>query len=209
MPLAPHSQHDVSRLLEACKRGDQQAWTRLVEQYSNLVYSVPSRMKLNADDCADVFQATFLALSNNLERIEHAVALPKWLAVTASREALRLRRTNARFGSDLSFDELDLDNLVAKEDQAADESAAQALDVEAIRSGLTKLPGRCRELLEFLFREEEPSYQEISDNLGIPVGAIGPTRSRCLQKLRRILAQQGFFAEQVYSDPSKEAPKRK
>ena len=166
-------------------------------------------MKLNADDCSDVFQATFLALSSSLDRIEHAVALPKWLAVTASREALRLRRTNARFGNDASFDELDLDNLVAKEDQAADESAAQAMDVEAIRSGLTKLPDRCRDLLEFLFRDEEPSYQEISDKLGIPVGAIGPTRSRCLQKLRRILAQRGFFAEQMYSEQSDEAPKHK
>jgi RNA polymerase sigma factor (sigma-70 family) len=207
--LPANSQYDVTRLLEACKRGDQQAWSRLVEQYSNLVYSVPSRMKLNADDCADVFQATFLALSGSLERIEHAVALPKWLAVTASREALRLKRTNARYGRDTSFDELDLDSLVAKEDRAADESAAQSLDVEAIRSGLARLPERCRELLEFLFLDEEPTYQEISEKVGIPVGAIGPTRSRCLQKLRRILAQRGFFAEQMYSDQSNEAPKRK
>ena len=93
--MAANSQYDVARLLEACKRGDQQAWSRLVEQYSNLVYSVPSRMKLNADDCSDVFQATFLALSSSLDRIEHAVALPKWLAVTASREALRSRSAGA------------------------------------------------------------------------------------------------------------------
>jgi len=166
-------------------------------------------MKLGADDCADVFQATFLALSNSLDRIEHAVALPKWLAVTAAREALRLRRTNARAGGDRSFEELDLDTLVAKEEQSADESAAQAMDVEAIRAGLLKLPDRCRELLELIFCDEEPSYQEISGKLGIPVGAIGPTRSRCMQKLRRILAQRGFFADEMYPDEAGEAPKRK
>jgi RNA polymerase sigma factor (sigma-70 family) len=166
-------------------------------------------MKLNADDCADVFQATFLALSNSLDRIEHAVALPKWLSVTASREALRLRRMNYKSRGDASFDDLDLDTLVASEDQAVDEAASQALDVEAIRAGLARLPDRCRELLDLLFQNEEPSYQEVSDRLGIPVGAIGPTRSRCLQKLRKVLASVGFFAGQMYSNEVKEVPKRK
>ena len=207
--MAANSQHDVARLLEACKRGDQQAWSRLVDQYSNLVYSVPSRMKLNADDCADVFQATFLSLSNSLDRIEHAVALPKWLAVTASREALRLRRTKSRSGSVSSFDEMDLDSLVAAEDRSADESAALAMDVEAIQGALRKLPENCRQLLAMLFDTEEPSYQDVSARLGVPVGAIGPTRSRCLQKLRKILASQGFFAAEVYSSNDPEAPKRK
>lgn len=166
-------------------------------------------MKLNADDCADVFQATFLALSNSLDRIEQAVALPKWLAVTASREALRLRRTNARSSAAASFEDLDLDSLVASEEQSAEESATQAIDAEAIRAALAKLPDKCRSLLEQIFRAEEPSYQEISEELGIPVGAIGPTRSRCLQKLRRILANQGFFTEPTYSKATESAPKRK
>ena len=166
-------------------------------------------MKLNADDCADVFQATFLSLSNSLDRIEHAVALPKWLAVTASREALRLRRTNSRSGSVSSFDEMDLDSLVAAEDRSADESAALAMDVEAIQGALRKLPENCRQLLAMLFDTEEPSYQDVSARLGVPVGAIGPTRSRCLQKLRKILASQGFFAAEVYSSNDPEAPKRK
>ncbi|MEO7454193.1 MAG: sigma-70 family RNA polymerase sigma factor [Fimbriimonadales bacterium] len=207
--MAVNSQYDVTRLLNACKRGDQQAWSRLVEQFSNLVYSVPTRMKLNSDDCADVFQATFLALSKSLDRIEHAVALPKWLAVTASREALRLLRANARSGGESSFDELDLDTLIANDDESVEDSTARAMDVEAIRKGLGHLPKNCRDLLELMFRDEEPSYQEISDKLGIPVGAIGPTRSRCLQKLRRILAQRGFFDEQMYSEQSEEAPKHK
>jgi RNA polymerase sigma factor (sigma-70 family) len=166
-------------------------------------------MKLNADDCADVFQATFIALSNSLDRIEHPVALPKWLAVTASREALRLRRAHPRSGADTSFDELDLDTLLANEEESAEESAERAMDVETIREGLARLPDRCKGLLEMLFREEEPSYQDVSEELGIPVGAIGPTRSRCLQKLRRILAKDGFFADDVYSNEETEAPKSK
>ncbi len=180
----------------------------MVETFSNLVYSVPARMKLNADDCADVFQATFLALNRGMDRIENAVALPKWLAVTASREAVRLKRVNARSGGDASFDDLDLDSLVASEDQSVEHAVEQALDVEAIRAGLARLPARCRDLLELMFRDEEPTYQEISAKLDIPLGAIGPTRSRCLQKLRKILAQRAFFADNVYPGDQNEAPKR-
>ena len=150
-------------------------------------------MKMNSDDCADVFQATFIALSGSLTRIENAVALPRWLAVTASREALKLKRVSQRSVGSTSLDELDLDSLVAAEEKRADEMAVEAANAHMVRSALDKLPERCRGLLTLLFLEEGHSYNEISEKSGVPIGAIGPTRARCLEKLKKILGEVGFF----------------
>ena len=206
--LSANSQTDVARLLEKCKRGDERAWSQLVERYSSLVYSIPSRMKLNSDDCADVFQATFLALSNGLDRIEHAVALPRWLAVTASREAIRLRRLTGKSRNESSFEDLSLEAVIEDEEHSADTMAVQSLEAEEVRNGVDQLPERCRQLLELLFLDDEPSYAEVSKRTGVPVGAIGPTRARCLEKLKKILTNKGFFSGEEYLSRSGEAPTR-
>ena len=183
----------MSRLLERCKRGDEAAWAKIVDKFSNLVYSVPARMKLNSDDCADVFQATFLALNRGIDRIENAVALPKWLAVTASREALRLKRTSKNYATSADFDSLDLDAVVENEEASAEAMAFQTVEAEAVRSAVAKLPTKCRELINALFLEGDIPYTEVSERTGVPMGGIGPSRARCLDKLRQILADSGFF----------------
>jgi RNA polymerase sigma factor (sigma-70 family) len=191
--LIADKQVDAARLIERAKRGDSTAWGQLVQRYSSLVYSVPARMKMNSDDCADVFQATFIALSASINRIENAVALPKWLAVTASREALRLKRISGRGGGTTPLDDMDLDTLIADEELRADQMAVQSADAHMVREALAKLPEKCRRLLTLLFLEEGLSYNEISETSGVPVGAIGPTRARCLEKLKKALGEDGFF----------------
>ncbi|MDQ2987107.1 MAG: sigma-70 family RNA polymerase sigma factor [Armatimonadota bacterium] len=194
-----YSDSEIGRLLDKCKKGDEQAWSQLVDRFSNLVYSVPARMKLSTDDCADVFQNTFLALSKGIERIHHAVALPRWLAVTASREAIRLRRTSGRYSNESSFEEMDLDALIADEEESAEARAVKSVEADTLRAAVAKLPEKCRALLELLFLGDEISYAEISKRTGVPVGAIGPTRARCLDKLRKKLADIGFFDEESVS----------
>lgn len=193
------SESDIARLLDKCKKGDEQAWSRLVDRFSSLVYSVPARMGLNSDDCADAFQNTFVALSKSIDRIEHAVALPRWLAVTAAREALRLRRVSSRYPNESSFDDMDLDTLVAAEEESAEANAVKSVEADTLRAAVAKLPEKCRTLLELLFLGNAVSYAEISERAGVPVGAIGPTRARCLDKLRKILADIGFFDEESVS----------
>jgi RNA polymerase sigma factor (sigma-70 family) len=198
--LFVQSESEVARLLERCKAGDDRAWAKLVEQFSSLVYSVPARMKLNPDDCADVFQNTFLALSKGIDRIEHAVALPRWLAVTASREALRLKRTSGKYASESSLQGADLDALIADEDESAQALAIRSVEAESLRLAVARLPGKCRSLIELLFLGDEISYADVSSRAGVPIGAIGPTRARCLDKLRKILIGAGFFDEEAVSD---------
>lgn len=185
---------DLPRLLQRCRQGDSVAWGELVEQLQRLVYSIPKRMGLNDDDANDVFQATFLALYRSLDRIDNAQTLPKWVAVTASRESMRLRRIGARTVSSGGPDERGLEELVADEDAGAEATALQAVETSEVRQALIKLGGKCQTLLTLLYADEEASYLEVSEKLTMPVGAIGPTRARCLEKLRKILLASDFFA---------------
>ncbi len=187
-------QPQLSQLLERCRRQDSRAWAQLVDQYRMLVYSVARRHGLNSEDAEDVFVSTFEILLKSLDRIETPEALPKWLAVTAGRESLRLRRLSQRY-PEIDSSTLPLEEIIENEEQRADAIAISALRSKQVRSALERIDPRCRELLRKLYFEESTSYSDISAELGMPVGAIGPTRARCLEKLRSNLAREDFFEE--------------
>lgn len=178
---------DDAALLDACRRGDDAAWTALVTRHAGLVRSIPRRYRLSDSDADDVTQATFLALHRSIDRIEDGQALPAWLMTTAHRESWRIGRDRGRT-LDLRHDFDDVqhpaeDVLVAGEEQAL------------VRRALEDLGGRCRTLLERLHAPDRPPYEVISRDLDIPVGSIGPTRARCLQKLREIAERLGLTAD--------------
>jgi RNA polymerase sigma factor (sigma-70 family) len=155
-----------------------------------MVFSIPTRMGLSADDAADVFQATFAALYQNLDRIDQPQTLPKWLGVTASREALRLKRLQAsKLGEPLGA----LEEIIESEEASAETTAMAAAEADQLWQSVANLGTRCQGLLTRLYASES-SYDDISRELSIPVGAIGPTRARCLEKLKQILQKNGFFS---------------
>jgi len=119
-------------------------------------------------------------------------ALPKWLAVTASRESLRILRIANRT-PDLEAIGIDLDELVAREEMLAEDAAIFADRSFRLREGLSKIDERCQLLLQMLYFRDGTSYAEIGSALGMPIGAIGPTRARCLEKLRVTLSKENFF----------------
>lgn len=186
---------DLSRLLERSRRGDERSWSAIVEQFQSLVYSICVRGGLEPNDAADVFQATFIALYEHLDRIESPAALPRWVAVTASREASRVRRIAARNLAVSLDDDRSLDEVLAVEESAAHEEAERSLQADALRKAMAALSEKCRTLLSLLFGQSEAAYGEISEKTGMAVGAIGPTRARCLDRLRKILEARGFFDE--------------
>ena len=180
----------LERLLARCQRGDSDAWGALIEQTGDLVWSVARRQGMNDDDAGDVFQSTFLALHGHLASIRSGQALPKWLAVTATRESHRVRRRSARLaGGDPEV----MLAQVADSEASAEEKTQSDVDAFLTRRALVTLGGRCQELLQFLYFSEEADYQQISTELGMPIGSIGPTRTRCLAKLKKILEGEGFF----------------
>lgn len=186
------SSDDLRQLVERCRQGDNDAWSSLVHRFESLVYSIPKKHGLNAEDCADVFQVTFHTLLRNLDRIEAEAGLPSWLSVTATRESLRVLRISGRYESSEDLG-LSLDEIVADEDATAEREAIATERNQALQAAVRTLPQKCRELISRLYLEGDVPYTEVARELKIPIGSIGPTRARCLEKLRQILTKDGFF----------------
>lgn len=188
-----YSQVPDRRLIERCRSGDQGAWHALIDRYQRLVYSVPRRMRLSDEDCADVFQSTWQAFVQSLDRIESIESLPKWLAVTASRIASRTLRVSSRTVQAPADAGLTLEEIIASEEATAEANAVIAAESEMVWQSFRMLSADCQTLLGELIVKDESSYRDATDKLGMPMGAIGPTRRRCLEKLRKLLVESGFF----------------
>ena len=173
---------DVTAMVRRAAAGDLTAWERLVEQYARLIWSITGEFKLMESDAADVAQTTWLRLLEHINRIQQPDRVGSWLASTARHECLRCVAARKRIV--LSQDELvDTAASVPEVDERllADERA------QTVRDAMSHLPRRSQRLLELLMADPPTSYTEISDELGIPVGSIGPTRGRCLARLRVLL----------------------
>ncbi|GIH02119.1 RNA polymerase sigma factor [Rhizocola hellebori] len=173
---------DIKSLLDAAATGDQRAWSSIVDKYSGLVWTVARSFRLGSADAADIHQATWLRLVEQLGRIRDPERLGAWLATTARREALALLR---RAGHDLpASDLLSLDRHDASQPELDDDMLQRERD-KFLWAAVGQLPMNCQRLLRLMVLDPPPSYHEISAALEIPIGSIGPTRSRCLDQLRQ------------------------
>src|SRR5215470_725365 len=175
---------DVAALVRRAAVGDMAAWERLVEQYARLVWSITGEFKLVESDAADVAQTTWLRLLEHINRIQYPDRVGSWLASTARHECLRCLAARKRIV--LSQDEDDLMDTAANVPEI-DERLLADERAQTVRDAMSHLPRRWQRLLELLMADPPSSYTEISDELGIPVGSIGPTRGRCLARLRVLL----------------------
>lgn len=184
---------DLDVIVRKCKAGDSASWNQLVDHFQGLVWSAINRIGLRHEDAEDTFQRVFLILYKNLDRIESAPALPKWLATTAAREAIRLHRKN-REKNAIALEEFDTyDQILASEDASIEETTIASLETHFVRSVMQRLPGKCPKLLTLLYSDQDSSYEDIKKQLGIPIGSIGPTRARCIERLRQALIEANFF----------------
>lgn len=186
-----------TQLVHACRRGDAQAWQQLVHRYAPLVRSVALRYGFSAFEADDICQEVLLALAQGLHQLEDPERLSGWLFTAARRtswRALQRRRTEP-----VSLDAVEDTPLMAQAtalhqpaptiNELLDEWQRQ----ELVQLGLNQLADRCRTLLILLFLDpNQPSYDEISTNMNIPRGSIGPTRNRCLEQLRRTFEAMGY-----------------
>lgn len=175
---------EVVRMVRAAAAGDREAWDRLVNRYVALLWAIALRHGLNESDAADVVQTTWLRLLEHIDDIRDPSRVGSWLATTAQREALRIvayRRRMVLNEDHAAFD--GPDRLGAPVDEAliAREQAAAA------RQALDSLPPTWKSLVEMLTQDPRPSYEEIGADLGLPIGSIGPTRGRCVRRLRAIV----------------------
>jgi RNA polymerase sigma factor (sigma-70 family) len=175
---------DIASLVRRAAEGDRWAWERLVDQYERLIWAMTRDFKLVENDANDVAQITWLRLLEHIDRIEQPDRVGSWLAATARHECLR--SLAARKKVVLVQDHVDLTDAVAHEPEIDARLLADER-VQVVREALSSLPRRWQRLLEMLMADPPASYAEISDQLGLPVGSIGPTRGRCLEKLRELL----------------------
>lgn len=182
-------------LVEQCLNGDQLAWETLVRKYKRLVYHFPSQARLSSDLCDDVFQETFLALYHQLDSIENKADLSFWLSRVAQRltwKCVTQHKTH--------HEELIESQPLADEMAPVDQDLIVAVQQYKIRKAIAQMPFQCRKLLLGLFyNPEEADYRQLAQEMGIAMGSIGPTRNRCLLKLKRILARMGIDEKNVSS----------
>jgi RNA polymerase sigma factor (sigma-70 family) len=178
------SSSDVATLVRRAADGDRRAWEGLVSQFERLIWSITVEFKLVESDASDVAQTTWLRLLEHIDRIQYPDRVGSWLAATARNECLR--NLAARKRVVLGHDDAEFSSAVASVPEVDERILANERD-QVVRDALSRLPRRWQRLLEMLMADPPVSYAEISDQLGLPVGSIGPTRGRCLARLRVLL----------------------
>jgi RNA polymerase sigma factor (sigma-70 family) len=185
---------ELADLVAAASGGDEAAWSALVRRFTPMMLRALRRYRLGEADGADVLQVTWLRLLEQLPRIREPRALVGWLTTTARREAYRLL---SQAGRTVLVDDVDGGVPVAALGEPAEspEDAVERWDnVRQVQNAIARLPEGDQRLLGELLVYPPPSYQAVADTLGRPLGSIGPTRARCLQRLRRELAPLGIPA---------------
>lgn len=183
---APNSADE--QLIKRCLKGDQEAWSALIDKYKNLIYSIPVKLGMH-QDANDIFQAVCLRLLSELPNLRKHRALPKWLMQTCYHECLRCLRAAGR---SVELDPADAEQQ--GDDQPLPEHMLVQLEKEQmLRDAISEMPDRCGQMIQMLFFEiPARPYDEIASELGLATGSIGFIRGRCLARLRQQLEKKGF-----------------
>lgn len=176
-------------LVQKCLKGSEEAWSALIDKYKNLIFSIPIKYGFSSDEATDIFQAVCLALLSELPMLREPRALAAWLIQTTRHKCFRWKN---RHESQLE-NELSQATMAEKQSKRPDDEFRELEREQLLRDSVSELPAGCKRLVELLFfPPKPPSYDEIAIVLGVPKGSIGPTRLRCLGKLRQLLEDKGF-----------------
>lgn len=178
-------------LVRACLKGDEKAWSSLVDKYKNLIFSIPIKYGLTPDEAADIFQSVCLELLRDLPQLREPRALPAWLIRITSHKCFHWKKKQQKLVTDDRSQE-ELSNL--QEPHAGPDDLLSDLEREqTLRDAVAELDPRCRKLVKMLFTEIPPRpYTEVAKSLGVAKGSIGFIRGRCLDRLKRALLRRGF-----------------
>jgi RNA polymerase sigma factor (sigma-70 family) len=174
----------VADLVARAAGSDEGAWNELVDRYAPLVWSICARYQLSRADIEDVGQTVWLRLVEHLGKLREPAALPGWLATTTQRECVRVVKTHRKcevFGTDPDGGGLPRETGTT----TIEEEILMAERNALLRAAFAELPEDSQRLITLLMSDPPLSYVEIGEILGMPRGSVGPTRQRCLNRLRR------------------------
>lgn len=182
-PSQPDRSARITRLVSAARQGSEDALGELVTEFSPLLWHIARAAGLSTTDAEDVLQTVWMRLLAHLDDIRDSAALAGWLVITTRREGWRVRDAGRK---ELAADTELLDALPdpgpESEEQVIIEDQRRAL-----WQAIGRLSKRCQELLRIIAFVPRPDYAAVAAELGMPIGSIGPTRGRCLAKLRTLL----------------------
>jgi RNA polymerase sigma factor (sigma-70 family) len=182
-----HAAADRAARVGAClvraRNGETAALSEIVRELNPLLWHVARGEDLTAEESADVVQTTWLELLRRLHEIRSPQALTSWLVTTTRREAWRVRQLSRRQAPDGTAQ---LDSAADPDPGPGERLLADERD-QVLWRHVQRLPERCRKLLRVVAHVARPDYAAVAEALGMPVGSIGPTRGRCLAKLREML----------------------
>lgn len=180
---------DPGELVRRAAGGDEDAWLALVDRFASLVWSVARSHRLSVADASDVSQTVWLRLVENLDRLSEPERVAGWLLVTTRRECLR----TLRWANRVTVTDGDVvDVRDHRSPPAVGDGVEERERATALWTAVEKLPERCHLLVRLLLLDPPPTYEAIGEALDMPVGSIGPTRSRCFDRLREFLGEVGI-----------------
>ena len=185
---------DTAALVTAAAAGDPAAWSALVDRFSGLIWAVARGYGLRTADAEEVYQTAWFRLAQHIAQIKEPERVGAWLATTARRESLRLLRAAARTSVTSNADILDraADDTPERRLVESEDATSEVERARQLWQAFQQLSERCRELLRILIASPPPSYADVAAALGMPIGSIGPTRARCLARLRELAADRGI-----------------
>jgi RNA polymerase sigma factor (sigma-70 family) len=187
-PVATVDYDRHARLYIAARAGDRIAQRTLVDELNVILWRVARRAGLDRDSAADVVQTAWLRLWRNDNELKQPRALTKWLLTTVKREAWKVA---GRARREIVADPVDIREPVI---EGIEDGLVRDAEREAVRRAFLEQPERCRRLLALISAVARPDYDHISEVLGMKRGSIGPTRGRCLDKLRKTLMDDPSWA---------------
>ncbi|MEM8997362.1 MAG: sigma-70 family RNA polymerase sigma factor [Acidobacteriota bacterium] len=185
MAAAPPSDR---RLVEGCLNGSEEAWRSLVDRYQKLVYAVIMKYRPGSEAAADLFQAIWLDVYNDLPTLRDRDAVKPWLMAIVRNKCFHWKKKQSRVHDhEVTGDETD--DIEARAVTEAD-FADDLLRDQLVREAVSRLGDRCQELIHLLFFAKPPlPYKEAAERLGLATGSIGFIRGRCLRKLQKRLEE--------------------
>jgi len=181
------------QLIGRCLKGDQEAWSALIDKYKNLIYSIPVKLGMH-QDAGDIFQSVCVDLLSQLPRLREHRALPKWLMQTCYHKCLRYQREGERL-VELAPEGADGEGAIpaSSVDELPEHLLLQLEQEQILRDAMAELPEKCERMVRLLFFEIPPRpYENIAEELGMATGSIGAIRGRCLAYLKKHLEKRGF-----------------